>query len=128
MTLNFFCTKLIPDVPTIVCGDFNESFDGMYGGYCCKWLETMSMNSATKEHDPNTNTWHWPVWITSLNAKFDHIFYNKNFSCSYSKVIVEGYSDHYPVIAALNCLHTEPALFISEKIESESEVSNMQIS
>lgn len=84
-------------------GDFNESHSGLYWGKACNWLESdYNMKDAINEHDPNTNTWYWPLKYVTLTAHFDHIFYDTtNFKCLKGKVHQEGASDHFPVVAEL---------------------------
>jgi len=95
--------NLNPDLPTIVLGDFNESHSGLYSGKACVWLEKNGYIDAIKQFDPNTNTWEWPLYLITLRAQFDHIFYDKtNLICTDAKVVVGGASDHFPIVATLS--------------------------
>jgi len=98
---NWF-TKLHPEIPTVILGDFNEGHSGIFGGKSCVWLEnSRDMKDAIKQYDPSTYTWNLPLALFTLRANFDHIFYNTFFTCSNSKVLVEGSSHHFPVVAWL---------------------------
>eukprot|EP00027_Filamoeba_sp_ATCC50430_P013684 CAMPEP_0168577012 /NCGR_PEP_ID=MMETSP0413-20121227/20557_1 /TAXON_ID=136452 /ORGANISM="Filamoeba nolandi, Strain NC-AS-23-1" /LENGTH=99 /DNA_ID=CAMNT_0008610733 /DNA_START=374 /DNA_END=670 /DNA_ORIENTATION=- len=73
--------------PTIILGDFNESYNGIYYGHAVHWLHEQSFGNSILQHDPDTNTWVWPVSLgftsITLTAKFDHIFYHRDwFTCS----------------------------------------------
>jgi endonuclease/exonuclease/phosphatase (EEP) superfamily protein YafD len=56
---------------------------------------------AIQEFDSSTASWHWPLILgLQLKAHFDHIFYSRwNLKCCSAKVIQEGQSDHFPVVA-----------------------------
>jgi len=94
-------STLDPILPTVILGDFNEGHSGIFGGKSCQWLENKGMKNAIHEFDPNTYTWRWPLQLFTLKANFDHIFYDKSLGCSTARVIEEGPSDHFPVVATL---------------------------
>jgi len=93
---------LVPEVMTIILGDFNESHRGMFYGKAIQWLETpeMGFRDAIDEFDPSV-TWEWPLPMNmKLQANFDHIFYRKSeLLCVIAGVRREGSSDHFPVVA-----------------------------
>lgn len=95
-------SHFVKDTPSIVCGDFNESPKGyVYKGKVGAYLEeTHHMKNGVQEFDPDTITWRWPLKFLTLTAQFDHIYYTTNsLHCSKGGVIMEGYSDHFPVFA-----------------------------
>ena len=99
--VQWFGTFLQPNLPTVVCGDFNEDSGA---SSCTHWTSNLKMRSALDEYK-GKKTWWWklPGGII-IKARFDHIFYN-GLVCTTAHVIPEGLSDHYPVYADF---HTVP--------------------
>jgi len=99
--LKHWVGQMEENVPTIILGDFNEHHSGLFWGYAIQYLvEERFMRDSVYDNDPNTYSWEWPLLFgIKLKAKFDHIFYTPNYlQCINSKVILEGSSDHFPVI------------------------------
>jgi len=96
-----FNTQLMPDVPTIVLGDFNEGGSGS----AVKWLKAKGMTDALPEFDAFTKTWRWNTRLVTLSARFDHILYSKHLHCLEARVLEEGSSDHFPVMAVFENRH-----------------------
>jgi len=90
-----FHGRLRPEIPTIVCGDFNESESGS----AVEWLTQQGMTDALSEFDRTTRTWEWPTSVYTLRNRFDHILYAKPLYCCSARVIRAGASDHFPVLA-----------------------------
>ena len=92
--VQWYGTFLKSDIPTIVCGDFNENSDAKSAQYFSKNLK---MRCALDEFKQGI-TWWWNLpFGYKATARFDHIFYNRLY-CKDAYVIPEGYSDHYPVV------------------------------
>jgi len=94
-----------PRVPTMVLGDFNEQDSGS----AVQWLRAQGYTDALREFDTQTNTWHWPTSVITLRARYDHILYSPGLHCFEAKVIPEGASDHYPVLAIMGASATNTA-------------------
>jgi len=87
-----FMDSLNPNLPTIILGDFNENDNGK----CLKWLQNeMNFTDALPLFDKRTKTWRFVL----LRGRYDHIVFNKKFSCTHARVYKEGKSDHFPVFA-----------------------------
>jgi len=88
--LTQFIKELNPNLPTIILGDFNESDKGK----TIKWLQNeMSFQDALPLFDKRSKTWRFII----LRGRYDHLFFNNQFSCSNAKVYKLGKSDHLPV-------------------------------
>lgn len=91
-----FHPKLVSDRPAVVLGDFNEGNDGD----SIEWLVGQGMTDALPEFDWHSETWHWRTSVSlSLRKRLDHILYSKGLRCCEARVVKEGASDHYPVVA-----------------------------
>jgi endonuclease/exonuclease/phosphatase family metal-dependent hydrolase len=89
--LKQFVKELNLSLPTVILGDFNENDKGK----AMKWLhEEMSFTDALPQFDKRTKTWRFII----LRGRYDHLFYNNQFSCSIAKVYKLGKSDHFPVL------------------------------
>jgi endonuclease/exonuclease/phosphatase (EEP) superfamily protein YafD len=91
------CANLTPGVPTVVVGDFNESD----GGAAVRFVESLSFTDALPQFDRRGDTWEWPVGPITLRGRYDHVLYSKELRCFEARVVREGASDHFPVVAVL---------------------------
>lgn len=89
-----FQEKLLPDLPTLVAGDYNENDDDT----SVQLLRRAGMTDALSQFDRSTKTWHWSLGSLNLSARFDHILYS-GLHCYSAEVIKGGASDHWPVVA-----------------------------
>jgi endonuclease/exonuclease/phosphatase family metal-dependent hydrolase len=87
--------RLESELPTIVLGDFNEDDSGS----AVAWLKAQGMKDALREFDRRTNTWQWRTRYVTLRDRLDHIFYSSHLRCLSARVIKEGASDHFPLMA-----------------------------
>ncbi len=82
-------------MPNFIAGDFNElaSDPGM------NWLQQHGFADARSAFADHSPTWHGNWQGISLTYSVDHILSNDRYRCVSAKVIAEGPSDHYPVVA-----------------------------
>jgi endonuclease/exonuclease/phosphatase family metal-dependent hydrolase len=90
-----FYNRIKPDVPLIVAGDFNDGENSRV----VNWLEMRGLTNALPQFDRSTATWQWKYRGITLQRRMDHIMYSPDLDCAAAKVIAEGQSDHFPVIA-----------------------------
>jgi endonuclease/exonuclease/phosphatase (EEP) superfamily protein YafD len=90
-----FCANLLPALPTIVAGDFNDTDHSAP----VEWLKQQGFTDALPEFDRRSVTWEWKVGPIHLRRRFDHIPYRGDLSCCAADVIHAGASDHFPVAA-----------------------------
>ncbi len=93
-----FHARLEPDRPTLVLGDFNEGD----GGSAIGWLRERGFTDALAEFDRSSDTWRWNSSCVAVRRRLDHILYSGGFRCVEARVIEEGASDHFPVLAVFN--------------------------
>lgn len=98
-----FAARLRPGLPTVVCGDFNESDSGG----AVEWLVKRGMTDSLREFDRRTNTWAWQTSVMTLRNRYDHVLYTKDLYCYSSRVIKAGASDHFPVVALFGSARAE---------------------
>jgi endonuclease/exonuclease/phosphatase (EEP) superfamily protein YafD len=85
-----------PEVPSIFAGDFNESG----GGGAVLFLSRRGYQDALRIYAPYASTWRWQVGPLPLRGQLDHVLYDRSLRCLDARVLREGASDHYPVLAA----------------------------
>ncbi len=83
--------------PTVVLGDFNELSAGPAVGF----LRRRGFTSALGRHDAFSDTWRASDGPLSPSARIDHIFHSPELRCLSARVLREGGSDHWPVVAEL---------------------------
>ncbi len=86
-----------PDMPTIVCGDFNESPRGA----AVRWLERRGFGNALSSFQPRATTWAWPAGPITLRRRMDHVMVSPGLAVRGAKVVRVDASDHFPVIVDL---------------------------
>jgi len=95
--IDSFYARLVPDLPTLIAGDFNEEEDGN----AVKFLLEKGMTSALQRYAPQRPTWRWPTVVGTLHRQLDHIFYDARLDVLSAEVREAGRSDHLPVIAVV---------------------------
>lgn len=91
-----FHRRLIPGLPTLLVGDFNEGDSGNSIG----WLGERGLKDALPKYDTSTNTWQWTTSAgITVKHRLDHILYTDDLYCLDARVREKGASDHFPVIA-----------------------------
>jgi len=81
--------------PAIVLGDLNEGD----GGGAVGWLRKQGFTDALAKYDAWSPTWVWPTPLLTLRERLDHILYSRHLRCTAARVLRQGGSDHYPVVA-----------------------------
>ena len=92
-----FYARLVPDLPTLIAGDFNEEEDGS----AVRFLEDKGMHSALRRYAPTQPTWRWPTVVGTLHRQLDHVFYDARLEVLSAELREAGRSDHLPVIAVV---------------------------
>lgn len=92
-----FAAHWSPDLPTIVCGDFNES----PRGDAVRWLERQGFRNALPGVNPRAKTWEWPVGVVTLRRCMDHVLVSPGIAAREARVVRVDASDHFPVIVDL---------------------------
>jgi endonuclease/exonuclease/phosphatase (EEP) superfamily protein YafD len=92
---------LKPGLPTIMLGDSNEG----NAGRAVRWLQGKGLTDALREFDRGTTTWRMRYGPLRLAFRLDHIFYSKELHCLEARVLREGGSDHFPVLATFQASH-----------------------
>jgi endonuclease/exonuclease/phosphatase family metal-dependent hydrolase len=90
-----FYNNIKPGIPLIVAGDLNDSETSAV----VEWLENRGLRNALPQFDRSTPTWRWKYRRIKLSRRMDHIMYSAELYCANSEVILQGPSDHFPVIA-----------------------------
>jgi endonuclease/exonuclease/phosphatase (EEP) superfamily protein YafD len=90
-----FCRELDPSLPTLVLGDFNEDEDGR----AVRYLEQRRLRDALASFAPDTPTWRWRISIVELSQALDHILHSPELDPLEVRVLREGRSDHFPLLA-----------------------------
>jgi len=91
-----FTAALVPGLPTLVVGDFNEGTSGP----AVQSLEARGLRSVLPEFHPDAKTWGWTVGSLHLSAQLDHITYGAGLEPLDARVVPGGRSDHQPVVAS----------------------------
>ena len=93
-------SKLKPNVPTILAGDFNS----VPGFSVTRYLAARGMIDSFPSVAPagaNGFTWHWPWRGTEMRQRLDYIFHTADVKTCSSKVIRSEASDHYLLVSTL---------------------------
>jgi len=92
-----YAAELERDVPTVLAGDFNEGENGD----ALEWLAARGFTSALPQFDAGASTWSWPLPLTSLHARLDHVVLGPELVATGAEVIDAGASDHKAVVVTL---------------------------
>jgi endonuclease/exonuclease/phosphatase family metal-dependent hydrolase len=95
--IEHFTRWTVPDLPTLVIGDFNEEANGA----AVRWLEARGYRNALPLFRPDEHTWRHPFLAWELRQTLDHILFDRAFEPLDARVIDAGRSDHLPVVAHL---------------------------
>jgi endonuclease/exonuclease/phosphatase (EEP) superfamily protein YafD len=82
-------------VPVVFVGDFNES----RGGGAVRYLSKHGYRSALRQYSPQASTWRWQYGFVPLSGQLDHVMHDASLECLDARVLRQGASDHYPVLA-----------------------------
>ncbi len=89
-----YAAELEPELPTVLAGDFNEGENGD----ALEWLAARGFTSVLPHFDAGASTWSWPLPLTSLHARLDHVVLGSQLVATGAAVIDAGVSDHKPVV------------------------------
>jgi endonuclease/exonuclease/phosphatase (EEP) superfamily protein YafD len=95
--MELFWKTIVPELPTLVVGDFNES----PRGEAVRWLEQRGFRNALPLFRPGQFTWRGRSVASGFDMTIDHIMFDDTFEPLRAWVEIRGRSDHYPVIAHL---------------------------
>lgn len=87
--------RLRPGLPTLILGDFNEKDNGP----TLRWLGEQGFTDALREFDRSTPTWRWRYGLITLRGRLDHILCSRELRALEARVLRQGGSDHYPLLA-----------------------------
>lgn len=90
-----YFSELEPGLPTLVAGDFNEG----HRGAALAFLRSQGFRSALYDARGSEPTWHWPTSLGTVDAQLDHIAHDPELEPLEARVVREGASDHFPVVA-----------------------------
>jgi endonuclease/exonuclease/phosphatase family metal-dependent hydrolase len=93
--IEHFHGRLKAGLPTLALGDFNEDETGS----AVKWLIGKGFADVLAKVDPQIPTWHGKLGGLDLVWRMDHILFSKDLACVGAQVLLEGGSDHYPLVA-----------------------------
>lgn len=99
-----FAAALVPDVPTIIVGDFNEPAFGK----AIAWLEARGYATVLGRFQPGQHTWRWPSMDGEYRFELDHVVHGPGVEVVSARVIDAGRSDHLPVVADVRVRLTAP--------------------
>ena len=95
--MQFYTRQLKTGYPTIIAGDFNES-------YLTKlrvWLFSQGFQDAKTISHNQQNSWQWQAGLLTFCGPYDRIFYNQYLTLRYFAILQAGDSDHFPAYADL---------------------------
>lgn len=84
-----------PSVSNLVLGDFNEGPEGD----AITYLQRKGFDNALPAFHPGQPTWRFRSVAGQLESTIDHILYDETLRPLDSWVLVQGQSDHLPVLA-----------------------------
>jgi endonuclease/exonuclease/phosphatase (EEP) superfamily protein YafD len=99
--VELFTQKLLPHVPAIVIGDFNEDPRGP----ALRWFEARGFRNALSELHPGQATWQGRSVLASFRMSLDHVLYTEPLVLVDANVAPPGRSDHLPVLARFEVVH-----------------------
>ncbi len=86
---------LVPSLPTLIVGDFNEEADGL----AIQELARRGYADAIATMHGNAPTWEWPVGAMTLRFQLDHLLHDARLVATRSTIVDAGRSDHKPIWA-----------------------------
>jgi endonuclease/exonuclease/phosphatase family metal-dependent hydrolase len=96
--MEYFFSRLDPNVPLIVLGDFNDTEQSR----AVRFLMRKGFKNALRQFDRSTPTWVWRTRTVTLRRRLDHILYSPELDCTSARVHRIGPSDHFPVEAIIS--------------------------
>ncbi len=69
--LKHHMAQLLPNMATLVVGDFNEAANGR----ALSWLRSQGFGNALEEFAPGADTWRWSTSVGTLRTQLDHLTY-----------------------------------------------------
>ena len=101
--IEHFHRKVDAALPLIVAGDFNDDD----ASASVAFLRGHRLTDALSEFDPWTETWRWSS-LPLIQRRLDHVMYGSPLHCYEARVIKEGGSDHWPVLAVFGTMPGPP--------------------
>lgn len=104
-----FVESVVPELPAIVLGDFNE----VPSGASLKYLESLGYTNVLPLYRPGQYTWRQASVGDQLNAAIDHILFDDFMTPLNAYVVVRGNSDHIPVVAHFEASRSWPEVALT---------------
>lgn len=92
-----FTKSLVPALPTMIAGDFNED----ERGEAMKWLRKQGYANPLTTFSPTAKTWRWRTRLKTFTNRFDFILHDSRLKATSATVLHVGSSDHLPVVVTL---------------------------
>jgi len=93
----------LPDIPTIILGDFN-SLDFFDAPGCLRDSGFIDSAAQVMKDDEKRPTWQWQTRSGEISARIDYIFHDRTFRTIDSRVIDKTSSDHHLLVSQLRLL------------------------
>ncbi|MBK8252038.1 MAG: endonuclease/exonuclease/phosphatase family protein [Polyangiaceae bacterium] len=101
LEVEYFVSKMDPNLPTMIAGDFNERPEGDAFSY----LSRVGFDNALPKVGQKAVTWRWAGVTPPLEHQLDHLAYRAaSFRVVAAKVERGGRSDHDAVVVTLEIL------------------------
>jgi endonuclease/exonuclease/phosphatase family metal-dependent hydrolase len=107
--IGLFMRDMVPQLPTLVVGDFNEGVDGA----AVEYLEDRGFENALPLYHPGQYTWRHASVANQFDQTLDHILFDHSFAPLNAYVIRAGNSDHIAVVAHLEATGDWPSSPVS---------------
>lgn len=98
--IEYVCENLLPDVPTLVAGDFNSTSSFLAPTFLIGKGFVDSFAAVTKNPDSHC-TWHWLIGQAELSLRIDYIFHTRHARTLESRILKSDASDHHLVVSRL---------------------------
>lgn len=108
--IKHFSTRLAPDLPTIVAGDFNEGPNGD----AVQVLESRGFTNALPLFRPGQFTWKGTSVAKMVEMSIDHVMFDRAFVPLDARIGDRGGSDHFPVIAHLEMREPSTSVLVGD--------------
>ena len=102
--MSWHASRLDPELPTLIVGDFNEEGDGL----ALAVTDRLGYTDAIAQWLGKTRTWEWPVGALTLRFQLDHILHDARFTAAAAGIVEAGRSDHKPIWADLERVESSP--------------------